>query len=290
MTDASGTTRWTTALSRRRVGRPASALRTGRSRTWVEDLLGRYLLRRAARPGGPARVLARPLSAVRERWLLASRTLLPQIRLAIHPLLRATRWQRGTVRETYRERMEVRHERTTLERLLAGGRLAPSALAPAAMVLAAQGEAASTAAPPPGLATLARAAAPAALPPLQLVLQRLREPERALGTTPAARREHVTTVRPQLAQRLAEKARRVEPAHVPAAPRQLARRASPAASESGDPSAALRGTRAAPRRWSDPVSAFPAAPAPAISVETVADRVMQQIDHRLLAWRERTGS
>jgi hypothetical protein len=255
----------------------------------VEDLLGRHL-RRAARPGGPARVLARPLSGVGERWLLASRTLLPQIRLAIQPLLRATHWQRGTVREVHHQRTTVRSERTTLERVLAGERPAPAAPAPASMVLAAQREAAVAGASTPGRGIVARAAAPALLPPLQLVLQRLREPERALGTASAVRREHATAARPQLARRLAEKARRVEAGLVPAAPRLLARHAAAAARESGDAAAAPRGARAVPTRWTDPVSAFPAAPPPPISVDAVADRVLQQIDHRLLAWRERTGS
>jgi len=136
---------------------------------------------------------------------------------------------------------------------------------------------------------------PPVRPALQLVFQRLREPERALGATSAAstaRREEGLAARRAIARRLAEKSRRVE--QVPAAPpaRVVARREAPTVSASLDPSAAPRGTwetRAAQARWNGPASGPPVAP-PAVNVAAIADRVMQQIDDRLHAWRERTGS
>ncbi|HEX9671574.1 MAG TPA: hypothetical protein VGC93_19050, partial [Thermoanaerobaculia bacterium] len=84
-----------TAARRRGGGRrPLSGWRL-----WAAALRGRYRLRPSG-PAGPERVLARPRAAahfLRERWLLATRTLLPQIHLAIQPLLRPCFWRNSAV-------------------------------------------------------------------------------------------------------------------------------------------------------------------------------------------------
>lgn len=286
MADTSGKVRLRMAASRMGGRRRAAARPAPPWRAWVETLLGRYL-RRTARPGGPERVLARPLSFVRERWLFASRTLLPQIRLAIQPVLRPRLWQAGPVLATPRQDADLRIERTLVERTLGGRPLPEAAFTPAPAVLARLRAPASAGAVPP--AALAVAGPPAGRPPLQLVFQRLREPQRALGAASAARREEGLAARPALSRRLAEKSRRVEqaPAAVPA--RVVARREAPAASTSPEPPAAAWASRTAQARWHGPASGPSAAPQPAVNVAVLADQVMRQIDDRLHAWQERTG-
>jgi len=264
---------------RRRAARPAAPWRA-----WVEALLARYL-RRPARPGGAERVLARPprpLSRVRERWLLASRTLLPQLHLAIQPVLRPRLRQVRPVLAAPRRSPDIRSERTLRERTLAGRPFSEAAVAPARTVLALRELIAA------GPMTSAMRL------PLQLVFQRLREPARALGAVTAARREAALAAGPALARRLSEKSRRVEQAPAGAPSQVMARReASPAAASAipGPPAAPwdLREARAAQARWSGPVSGLPAVSPPAVNVAALADQVMQQIDGRLHAWRERTG-
>jgi hypothetical protein len=294
MTDTSRKGKLKTAAarwrSRRRAARPAP-----RWRAWVEALLARYL-RRPARPGSPGRVLARPprpLSLVRERWLLAARTLLPQIHLAVQPLLRV--WQTRPVVTPHHRGAGRRAELASL----------PGAgFTPALALLARRArlrEPVPAGPAPSGVAPRAGAAPPPARPPLQLVYQRLREPERVLGAVAAARREAGWAARPELVRRLAERSRRREqaPAAAPARmpDRVMARRlpaAAPAPASPSPPAAPWdsrdsKQWRAMQARFSGPASGLPAAPPPVVNVAALADQVMQQIDGRLNAWRERTG-
>jgi hypothetical protein len=137
--------------------------------------------------------------------------------------------------------------------------------------------------------------APRRTTPLSLVLQRLREPERALTTkknpllpSTAAR----PAVAPSVAKYLADKVRRAE-RPVESAARVLREEApelrkSRALAESSRESAA-------PDSWRGmPSASFPASipgmpMAPQVNVEALTETVMNQIDQRLHAWRERRG-
>lgn len=257
--------------SRRWVPRP-------RWRAWAAALLDRHR-RRTARPGGPGRIFLRPPhrpgTAFRERTILASRTLLvsrallPRIHLAVQPVLRERFWRDRTLLAASSARtLEVRAEKTLEIRKSAPRSVERILARPVA----------ATAAP-----------RPAPTPPLQLVFQRLRAPELALGAAsrPLARTE------PGLARRAAAKVRRMEQqpsGMVPA--RVMARRDAPAANASSASFAAPRGSGPVQGFWNGPAPGMPAAPQPAmpaINVEDLTDRVVRQIDHRLHAWRERTG-
>lgn len=274
------------------TGRSAPA--ASRWRSWAQDLLGRHG-RRPAHPGGPERVLARPPLAgvsrlVRERWVLASRTLQPQIHLAIQPVLRPR--SGPGLRSVLAAAPPVR---------AAAGAPAVAArgetfFAPVRTVLgrapepaAAAGLATRSAPPSAALGTSRVSRAMAA--PLQLVFQRLREPGEVQVVSGA--RAGALAELPETARRLARKARREElPLPGPPA-RVLAASQAPAGRPGRGEQSAAPWDSAPPARtasWPGPgVPAFPAPPPP-VSVEVLTDQVMRQIDHRLHAWRERTGS
>lgn len=282
---------------RRSLIRTAKAVRktaaASRWRSWARDLASRHG-RRQAHPGGPERVLARPPLAgvsrlVRERWVLASRTLQPHIHLAIQPVLRP-------------------RSGPGLRSVLAAA--PPVRAAAGAPAVAAQGETvfapvrtvfgrapepaaalmpATRSAPPGAVSGPSRVSRPATAP-LQLVFQRLREP----GEVPAVSgtRAGALPDLPETARRLARKARREElplpgqPTRVLAAPQSP--EGQPGRERGATPWEPVPATRTT--SWPGPgVPAFPAPP-PAVSVEVLTDQVMRQIDHRLHAWRERTGS
>jgi len=260
--------------------------RAPRWRAWVEALLGR-LLRRAVRPGGPERLLARPpsrpMAVLRERWLVAARTLFPQIHLAIQPVLRQIHQGRVlppaglTPPAPLSHRPPVPWERGEL----AGeGRLRPSPGGRGGDGRGGGGEAGRG------------KPAPAAVAPLALVFQRLRAAEGAPGGTPRAWGERPVRTLHRAARSRTEQA----PAALP--PRVLARREAPgvpAASAAFAQPQAAYGPRDAQVRWNGAPSGFPAAaPSPLQSlqpanVEAITDHVMRKIDDRLHAWRERTG-
>ena len=236
-----------------------------RWRAWAAALLSRRR-RVAARIAGHSAVLAKPRAAVRtlrERWLLSSQSLRPQINLSIQPMLRfdfrpappTTRmFFHGTDRHT-----DTITDRSTDRRFVERFH---------------------------------------SLAPLALVMQRLREPERGLALPSVHRDPEGPAARPEIARQLAGRVRRMErPVPAPAV-RTVARDGAPAArnvSESAapwdpEPPATASAVRAFPDRWhGTPAAGAAPAPPPAVNVEAVADRVMQQIDRRLHAWRERRG-
>jgi hypothetical protein len=240
-----------------------------RCRIWVGGIVARYL-RRPAAAGGPERVLAtlRPLTVVRERWLLASQTLFPRIHFAIQPLLR--RLQQAPAMVAAGARADLRVERTFMT--LHDGAPVPRSICPSAPVRASRPDPASH-----GVAS------ERALRPLALVLQRLREPERL---TAVALRAQALGARRAIARDVAERWRRAEHVSASAPVRVLAARdMSPATASAvqGSAAAPVAGGRGSDRRG----VAVPQQAAP--NIAALADRVMQHIDDRLHAWQERTG-
>jgi hypothetical protein len=254
----------------------------------VRAILARYL-RRFARAGGPEPVFVRPLSAVRERWWLASRTFFPKIHLAIQPLLRPRLWWTHTALAISAPRTDVRDTREAMSQA-AGDRW------PSTLVFARVPEAVAQLRERASAETAARALPP----PLALVYQRLRDPEQAFGATVSSRQQRFTE-RPVLARRFAERSRRVERAHADAPARVIARPVADAPERQHarhqDTSAPIVGTESAPP-WMTHVASgtrngsrhiATASPQPPVNIAAIADRVMQQIDDRLHAWHERTG-
>jgi hypothetical protein len=249
--------------------------RRSRWSAWAAGLAANHR-RLVARPPGLERVLARPREVgqiLRERWLLASRHVQPQIHLAIQPVLRQTFWHSATV---------VRDSRPggVGEAGRAAEPLPPIPVAPLQAVFQ-RLRAADPAPAPAGLASSSERAAnvmPAlALRAIETVFQRLHT---------AARREDG----PADPRRIAQRLRRTEEpvfAPPPRVQRQAAPRTpEPAPAQPGTVPAWAAGAMSAPRSgpsWSAPV-------APAIDVPALADRVMQQIGRRVEAWRERTGN
>lgn len=248
-----------------------------RWRNWARDLAGRHG-RRPAHPGGAERVLARPPLAgasrlVRERWVLASRTLQPQIHLAIQPVLRPR--SGPGLRSVLAAAPPVRTA-------------APPAIVPGETLFAPVRTVFGRAPEPSGEVreTSSRVSRTVAAP-LQLVFQRLREPGEIQGVS--GTRAGALPDLPETARRLARKTRREElplpgpPARILAAPQ--------AAPERHEQSRAPWDSTPAARTASWPGSAVPAfqVPPPAVDVGALTDQVMRQIDHRLHAWRERTG-
>jgi hypothetical protein len=251
----------------------------------VRAILARYL-RRFARGAGPERVFARPLSAVRERWWLASRTFFPKIHLAIQPLLRPRLWWTHTTLAISAPRTDVRDKPEAMNQAT-GDRVRSTlvfARLPAAVAQLRERASADTAA-----RTLR--------PPLALVYQRLRDPEQAIGAAVSARQQ---TERPVLARRFAERSRRVERARVDAPARVIARPVADVPEHQHarrhDTLAPIAGTESA-LPWMTHVASgtngsrhsATAPPQPPVNIAAIADRVMQQIDDRLHAWHERTG-
>ena len=256
-----------------------------RWRDWAAALLSRRR-RLASRRAGLGSILAKPRTAgrtLRELRLLSSRNLgLQKINLAIQPLLRFELRPASPLlaRSTHRivERIVERRwaSATVVERLRSLETAGGTAILPAA-----------------------------AKAPLALVLQRLREPGRGLATVPAPRNPEAPEARPaparqqaaRLAALLAEKSRRQERL-APAAPVRVVAKPAAAAERDGSFPAAPWGpepfTPALAHAAADPWRAAPhtitvPSPPPPVDVEAVADRVMQQIDRRLHAWRERRG-
>jgi hypothetical protein len=280
MTDSSGTVTLRTVSWR--PTRRTTARMMPSWRAWVSSILDRYV-RRAARAGGADRVLARPLTFVRERWLFASRTFLPQIHLAIQPVLRPRLWQARQVRASSAS-SDIRAKRANAGSALDRG---PHTLAQAAL-----------ATPHPGSPETASRALPS---PFELVFQRLRDPERAIGATSGAKREEGLAARTVIARRFSAKSRRVEQAPADAPARVIARtpadgparsnarhEAPPSIVSAAEPPAAWA-TRTPDGRWHGSRAGIPTAPQPNVNIAAIADRVMQQIDDRLHAWQERTG-
>jgi hypothetical protein len=237
-------------LQARRRGK---ARESARWSAWAAALLDRHR-RLGARTHGLATVLAKPRAAgriLRERWLLSSRTLLPRIHLSIQPLLRLS-----SLRQT--------------------GCASP---APAQTFVS--------------VSTAFSRTAPAAAP-LALVLQRLREPGRAMATRTGRRAPEGAPARPALARHLASKVRREERAAHAATVRVVARTNALTEQSGREPATPWGSEPAAPPRAADPwrgTQASTPAPvqAPAVNVEALTERVMQQIDRRLHSWRERRG-
>lgn len=238
------------------------------------------------RTAGLSAVLARPQAAgrtVRERWMFSTRTLRPRIHLAIQPLLRfdlrpmmpgletshvlspaaaATQVLHWITRHESTERRSF-EARSLIERL----RQSDSSTV---RVLETRSERTT---------------------PLSLVLQRLREPERAL----TAQRDPLlpgTAARPEIARHLADKVRRTERLGESTV-RVLREEASEPRKDRA--LAATHRESAVPDSWRDmPSSSFPTSVpgmpmAPAVDVEALTETVMHQIDQRLHAWRERRG-
>jgi hypothetical protein len=249
-----------------KAGRKAAA--ASRWRNWARDLAGRHG-RRPAQLGGPERVLARPPLAgvsrlVRERWVLASRTLQPQIHLAILPVLRP-------------------RSGPGLRSVLAAAPPRETLFAPVRTVLGRAPE------PSDEVRGTSSRVSRIVAAPLQLVFQRLREP----GEVPmvSGTRTGALPDLPETARRLVRKARREE-LPLPGQPtRVLAAAQAPAERPGGERSAAPWDSGPAPRTasWPGAVPAFPV-PSTPVDVGALTDQVMRQIDHRLHAWRERTGS
>jgi hypothetical protein len=247
----------------------------------VSSILDRYV-RRATRARGAERVLARRLSFVRERWLFAARTVLPRIHLAIQPVLRPRLWQaRPTL--AFNALSDIRAQRGNDRSTPDHGphTRAPAALAP--------------------LSVSSETASRALRPPLGLVFQRLRDPERAIGAKSGAQREAALAARASVARRGAARSRRVERAPADAPARVVARAPADGSARSSarhetprsivstaEPSGAWA-TRTPDGHWHDSRAGISAAPQPNVNIAAITDRVMQQIDDRLHAWQERTG-
>jgi hypothetical protein len=252
-----------------------------RWRAWAGSLSNRHR-RIAARTAGLASVLAKPRAASRtmqEHWALSTRTLLPRIHLSIQPLLRfdlrptvaASQVLRQILHESERRSSEsnrtverFRQTDSSTLRVLEAAPLRPIPEAPR-------------------------------IAPLSLVLQRLREPERALAVQRERRAHEGPESRPALARHLAGKVRREErlvdaPAvQVLREDAQSLRSDRAFAASAQERTAALDSWRAmsSASAATAPPGAMPAMSSP--SVEVLTEKVMHQIDQRLHAWRERRG-
>jgi hypothetical protein len=274
---------------------------------WAASLSKRHR-RLGSRTAGLSAVLAKPRAAgrsVHEHWTFSTRTLRPRINLAIQPLLRfdlrpVMQGMQGIPTS------QVFHQHLSVPPP-AGFELNPAAAATQILHWMTRHESAERRSfESRSLIERFRQVnsssvhivepAPLRTTPLSLVLQRLREPERALtmqknpllpGTT--ARPE----VAPSVAKYLADKVRRTEKLVVEPAARVLREEApelrkSRALAESSRESAA-------PDSWRGmPSASFPASVpgmpmAPQVNVEALTETVMNQIDQRLHAWRERRG-
>jgi hypothetical protein len=252
----------------------------------VRAILSRYL-RRFARAAGPERVFVRPLSAVRERWWLASRTFFPKIHLAIQPLLQPRLWWTHTPLAISASRTDVRDKREAMSQATGDRWRSTLVFARVPEAVAQVRERAS-----------ADTAAPALATPLALVYLRLRDPAQAFGATVSSRQQTFTE-RPVLARRFAERSRRVERRRADAPARVIARPVAdaPEHARHHDAPAPIVGTESA-LPWMTHVASgtrngsrhsATAPPQPQVNIAAIADRVMQQIDDRLHAWHERTG-
>jgi len=250
------------------------------SRDWAHAILERYL-RRFARAAGGDRVFARPLTMVRDRWFVTARHLFPSIHLAIRPLLRPRLWQVHTTLATSSARTAPRLAES------APGERAPSARAftRTDRVLARV---------PLNGEPLPREARRARRSPLAAVFQRLRDPEHAIGLTPARARALIE--RPDLVHTFTDRSRRLEHSSSEAPVRVVARRADAvdgpsrhgrSAADSHDARSWAAAGGDAPVNGSRRRQTVP--PEPPVNIAALADRVMQQIDDRLHAWHERTG-
>jgi hypothetical protein len=265
------------AVRLRTAARRVTPRARSRWRAWVNAVLSRYVRRPHGAPG-PERVLAKAPNFVRERWIVAARTLLPQIHLSIHPVLRHSFWHARTVfaSRSGLANADVRPDRSARRRIDPHEPVRPGIL-PADHVFGR-----------PFAAIAAGLPSRPAAAPLRLVFQRLREPEGATVAWTARRAQGAHPMAP-MARRVAEQLRRVEQISAAAPARVIARRDAPASVRRTD-AGASRGGRDAVAEWSDSRSTMPAlAPQPAVAVAALADRVMQQIDDRLRAWHERTG-
>ncbi|HEY8550343.1 MAG TPA: hypothetical protein VIL35_10335 [Vicinamibacterales bacterium] len=260
--------RWQTGMRRER------SLAQG----WARALRDRYRTRHG-RGAHAERVFARPLTTVRERWLLATHSFLPQIHLAIQPLLRQAVWHTSTVLANGGDTASGHASRPDpVSRIT-------TARAPRLRSIEGLAAASSPAAGPSPTARRRQQTAA----PLQLVFQRLRAPEEALGAPMPPWTGTGMAARPVLARTLAARSRRVDQRLADRAERVLARRAAPTTSEQAIEPVPAWPAREARFRQGLARPQVPAAAEPALNINVLADRVMQQIDSRLHAWQERTA-
>jgi hypothetical protein len=261
-----------------------------RWRAWAGSLSNRHR-RLGARTAGLTSVLAKPRTAgrtVREHWIHSTRTLQPRVHLSIQPLLHFD--FRPTVATVASPRVfrQVLHE--TERRSSESHRIVDRFRQAGSSTFRVLGTS-----PPGPIPETPRIA------PLSLVLQRLREPERALAAQTERRAQKGPESRPatarHLARHLASKLRREERPADTQADRVL-REDAQASRNDRDPAGAARSfptmaPRTAPDLWRETPTATAAPTAAAMvaspSVEVLTEKVMHQIDQRLHAWRERRG-
>jgi hypothetical protein len=265
--------------------------------TWAASLSSRHR-RLIARAAGLSAVLVKPRSAgraVRELWTVSMRRLLPQIHLAIQPLLRFDLRRSAAASPVLHQSFftqtssrfdlspaaaapQILHQMTRMTHYAAAERRSSETQRIVERFRQTDSSTVHVFEPAPERAA-----------PLSLVLQRLREPERVL----AARRNRPvasvagTTARPAAALHLADKVRRAERPVEPVA-RVLRQEALEPRSDRALSAAAHERI---PDSWRGMPAGVPiAAPAvPSLNVEALTETVMHQIDQRLHAWRERRG-
>jgi hypothetical protein len=261
---------------RRRASWPASRRRRSARPRWLacaRALRDRYRRRRSG-GGFLDRVLLRRGSAlhrVTERWVLAARDTHPQVALTVQPLLRLRfAWSGGSTTVVH-----APGARGT--GVLPAGR--PSAAAAAAARAPSLGE--------PMQVVRVHAPGPPRPAPCVRVFERARAPRETLAAPPAPRAlalAGIASARAEKLRRREERAPMLSPARV------LIREAAPPRAEAvaSPPVPVLRAEPPARRPFPAPaVNDVAALPAP--QLQALTDRVVQQIDRRLSAWRERSG-
>jgi hypothetical protein len=260
----------------RRKGWPERRRRSSARPRWLvraRALRDRYRHRRSA-AGFVERVLLRRsarLHRVTERWMLAARATHPQIALTVRPLLRLRFAWTGS---------------TSLVGPVAAPRAGAGVVTPGRPAASADVIRESWLTDRT-LVLRAFAAGPSRPAPGARVFERARSPRLVLAAPKPPRSLELGGLASARAQKLR---RREERGSGPVPARVVLRESAPSRAEAVQPPpVAFARAEPPPRQAFPPAAAADVAGLPAPQLQALTERVVQQIDRRLSAWRERSG-